>query len=84
MTYRGRVKDGVVVPESGAVLPEGTEVRIDVQSPAITDDSASNAGTQATADSMYERYRDIIGVLNDLPPDASERVDEHLYGTPDS
>jgi len=30
---------------------------------------------------MVERYQNIIGVLDNLPADASERVDEFLYGT---
>jgi hypothetical protein len=29
MTYRGTIKDGVVVLEPGAKLPEGTEVRVE-------------------------------------------------------
>ena len=37
MTYRGKVSGGVIVPEEGAALPEGTEVRIEVvQKPAST------------------------------------------------
>ena len=29
MTYRGRIKNGVVVLDTGARLPEGTEVRVE-------------------------------------------------------
>jgi hypothetical protein len=88
MTYRGRVQNGVVVPEAGAVLPEGAEVSIDVQAPADAGETAaadSNGATPISVpNSMIERYRNIIGVLNTLPEDASERVDDFLYGTPES
>lgn len=86
MTFRGLVKNGVVVPEAGATLPEGAEVRIDIattQEPAagsvVTEESGDGAPT-----TFYERYKSIIGVINDLPADASERVDDYLYGPPKS
>jgi hypothetical protein len=84
MTYRGRVQNGVVVPEAGAVLPEGAEVRIDVQSSVDAGDAAIVDSNGSTPNSMVERYRNVIGVLNNLPMDASERVDDFLYGTPES
>lgn len=34
MTYRGKVKDGVVVLEAGVVLPEGASVRVEAAEPA--------------------------------------------------
>jgi hypothetical protein len=87
MTFRGRVQNGVVVPEAGAVLPEGAEVRIDVG----TDVDASLLATNPAGDSsepsprsMYERYQNIIGVVHDLPADASQRVDDFLYGSASS
>lgn len=92
MTYRGRVQNGVVVPEAGAVLPEGAEVRIDVQASADALDAAvdsNGAAPNSAPNSMVERYRNVVGVLSNLPEDASERVDEFLYksstsGTPES
>lgn len=55
MTCRGRVQNGVVVPEAGAVLPEGAEVRIDVAGKAAEDEIASaNAnGNSSSPGSMY-------------------------------
>lgn len=86
MTFRGFVKNGVVVPEAGATLPEGAEVRIDVAAPAPAASAAPTA-EHAESDppsSLYERYKSIIGVIHDLPADASERVDDLLYGPPTS
>ena len=87
MTFRGRVQNGVVVPEAGAVLPEGAEVRIDVaiqpNSPGEVDSSPKDS-TAPPLPSMVERYQNIIGVIHDLPEDASERVDDLLYGNSSS
>lgn len=87
MTCRGRVQDGVVVPEAGTILPEGAEVRIDVTSPAGStagNEVASGDGAGDSIPSMYNRYKNVIGAIKDLPADASERVDELLYGPSDS
>ncbi len=83
MTYRGRVQNGVVVPEAGAVLPEGAEVRIDVQgTPSATSEPLGSDSSDSPRSSMYQTYQNILGVIQDLPADASERVDEFLYGPP--
>jgi hypothetical protein len=31
---------------------------------------------------LLERYRHIVGIVEDLPPDLSENHDHYLYGTP--
>jgi hypothetical protein len=85
MTIRGLVRNGVVVPEEGAALPEGAEVRIDlaVEAPTCDGPRAERTAENGPAPlSAYERYKSIIGVIKDLPSDASERVDDRLYGPP--
>lgn len=87
MTFRGLVKNGVVVPEPGAMLPEGAEVRIDLAvapEPAAADSVATENNGAGSPSTFYERYKSIIGVIHDLPADASERVDDYLYGPPKS
>lgn len=70
MTYRGRVKNGVVVLEKSASLPEGTEVEV------------SPLKVEADAPTLNERYKDFIGIVDGLPPDMAENHDHYLYGTP--
>ncbi|MEK7755743.1 MAG: hypothetical protein AAB385_00860 [Planctomycetota bacterium] len=70
MTYRGRVKNGVVVIEGAAIPPEGAEVEVAL----VT--------REETIPTLAERYKDIIGILDGLPPDASVNHDHYLYGTP--
>ena len=70
MTYRGRVKNGVVILDPPACLPEGAEVEV-----VPTQD-------EQPAPTLAERYKDIIGIAEGLPPDASRNLDHYLYGAP--
>ncbi len=74
MTYQGHVENGHVILDGGVTLPNGTPVVVTIAPPA-----------EATAEkreirSLYERMKPIIGIAKDLPPDASSRIDEILYG----
>ena len=68
MTYRGRVRGGVVVLENPAALAEGTEVEV----------AALSGMPQNT---WAEVWKDVIGKAEGLPPDSSRNHDHHLYGT---
>lgn len=83
MTFRGRVHNGIVVPEAGANLPEGAEVRIDVAvSPTSSGDlTVQDDGAQPIA-SMYDRYKSIIGAVTDLPEDFAANHDHYIHGQP--
>ena len=77
MTYRGRVKNGVIVPEPGVHLREGMDVRIEPV-----------GQTHGAADSVQEarRLRDgllsFCGVIKEGPPDMARNHDHYLHGTP--
>ena len=69
MTYRGKVKDGVVVLEPGARLDEGADVVVEqVES--------------APARSLADRLRPVIGIAKGLPRDLAENHDHYLHGRP--
>jgi len=70
MTYRGRVKNGVVVIEGNASPPEGFQVEISLMA------------REESMPTLAERYKDIIDILDGLPPDASSNHDHYLYGAP--
>jgi hypothetical protein len=83
VTYRGQVKDGVVVPESGVELPEGAEVRIELEWPQQREATTKvNDGGVPSRATMYERYRNIIGAIKDLPPDFAANHDHYIHGQP--
>ena len=68
MTYRGHVKDGVVVLDDPVKLPEGAVVRVELA-------PAEDARTLA------ERLGDVIGIV-DGPPDLAENHDHYGHGKP--
>lgn len=78
MTYRGRVKAGVVVVEDAVTLPEGAEVRIDV-SPGEADEPALDENGQTLGQKLLKYAGKAVG----LPSDASRNHDHYLYGSPE-
>ena len=70
MTYRGRVKNGVIVLNTPGALPEGAEVDV---SPAPADDDGPT---------WAEVFKDVIGKAEGLPADSSINHDHYLYGAP--
>lgn len=79
MTYRGRIKDGVVVLDDPSGLPEGTEVDVSPR-PGEPDEGRDVETDMPTT--LHERMKPYIGIVKDLPPDASANVDHYLYGAP--
>ena len=70
MTYKGRVKDGVVVLEGNVKLPDGAVVHVDL--PEQPGDE--NGST------LLERLEPVVGKAKGLPADASRNIDRDLYG----
>lgn len=71
MSYKGTVKNGVVVLEPGANLPEGTQVRVEPDS--------SGTASDGDLDPAFK--------IGDLAvdcgiPDLSVNLDHYLYGHP--
>jgi len=69
MVYRGHIRNGVVAPDEPLPLPEGTEVNIE----------PADSGPPMT---LAELFKDVIGVVTDLPEDMAENHDHYLHGTP--
>jgi hypothetical protein len=69
MTYRGHIENGLVVFDEQVVLPEGTEVRVEM---------ISSEGRTT----LFERFKDVIGCISDLPADMAENHDHYIHGTP--
>ena len=71
MTYRGRVKNGVIVLDDSAALPDGTEVQIEPVN-----------GEDERGPTLAERLKDVIGIAEGLPPDMARNHDHYIHGTP--
>lgn len=70
MTYRGRVKNGVIVLDEPAALPEG--VAVDV----------SPAEPEADGPTWGEVFRDLTGQAEGLPTDMARNHDHYIHGAP--
>jgi hypothetical protein len=78
MTYRGTVKNGVVVLEGPRVPPDGSPVSIRV----LKGRSRPIGRGRRSSLSPYERYKRFIGKAVGLPPDFSVNPDCYLHGVP--
>lgn len=76
MTFRGQVKNGMVVFDTPLVLAEGTVVDVQVVVPNSPEAANSEPPT------LYERFKPLIGVVQGLPADLAEQHDHYLYNTP--
>ena len=70
MTYRGHVKNGVIVLDPPTQLPEGAQVEV-LMSGQVTEPPT-----------WAEVFRDVIGKAKGLPSDSSVNHDHYLYGAP--
>jgi hypothetical protein len=68
MTFKGTVKQGVVVLEQGSSIPEGTEVRVEV----VRDESGS----------LGDRLLKFAGTAPGLPEDMADNHDHYVHGAP--
>ena len=79
MTYRGRVKNGVVVFDDRADLPEGAEVSVSVRSVKTTSRTPKRKRKIPT---LYDRLKPLIGKAKGLPPDLAKNHDHYIHGAP--
>jgi hypothetical protein len=72
MSFEGHIENGVAVFDEPVSLPEGLKVRI----VPVTET------TQKTSDrkTLAERFKNVIGAVDDLPADMAEKHDQYLHG----
>ncbi len=76
MVYRGHIRNGRVELDGPLPLPEGAEVEITLPTASVVSEE------EATAPTLYEQLKDLIGTVPDLPEDLSVNHDHYLYGVP--
>jgi len=69
MVFQGHIENGVAVFDEPASLPEGMKVRI-------------VPVAQSARKTLAERFKNLIGAVDDLPEDMAENHDHYLYGSP--
>jgi hypothetical protein len=76
MTYRGRVKNGVVVLDNPKGLPEGAKVTV---TPLKLRPKTTKRKKML---SLYDRFKPFIGAVKGLPADLALNHDHYLHGLP--
>jgi hypothetical protein len=77
MTYRGKIKGGVVVLDDAASIPEGTEVNVE----PVAKLAEQPSERKPTVGEVLLKF---AGIMDDpsLPTDGSTQHDHYIYGTP--
>lgn len=70
MTYRGHVKNGVIVLDEAVAIPEGSEVDVNPVAPAKS---------QLPLGKTLLKF---AGIVEGLPEDLALNHDHYLYGVP--
>jgi hypothetical protein len=73
MSLEGHIENGVVVFDEPVSLPDGTPVRVEI---------VEGRGTAERTGHFLNHYKNVIGTVTDLPPDAALNHDHYLYGLP--
>jgi predicted DNA-binding antitoxin AbrB/MazE fold protein len=71
---------GVFRPVQPLALAEGARVRLHVEDENKTGGTSEHADNEGP--SLFERLKDVVGSIDDLPEDSSENLDHYLYGHP--
>ena len=75
MTIEGHIEKGVVVFDQPVSLPDGTAVRVEVvPAPSERPSTAESTGH------FLKHYKNVIGSVTDMCPDAALNHDHYLYG----
>lgn len=75
MTYRGKIRNGVVVLEDPKALPEGTLVRVEP-----VEESAPSKDRDL--DDLWDSLLRLAGSAKGLPRDMARNHDHYLHGGP--
>ncbi len=75
MTFQGHIKNGQILLDQPASLPEGAQVKIEVV------EIDAKAGAPTGIGTLSEKLRAIAGSVEG-PPDWAENHDHYIHGTP--
>jgi predicted DNA-binding antitoxin AbrB/MazE fold protein len=73
--------NGVFRPIEPLALPNGSRVHLRVENQS-ENEKAEIDQPNCELPTLLERMKDFVGVVDNLPPDASINLDHYLYGTP--
>jgi hypothetical protein len=77
VTYKGFVKNGVIVLDEPAALKDGD--RVSVRPLRTRRKPSPKAAAPLT---LYERLKDVAGIVKGMPSDFARNHDHYIHGTP--
>jgi hypothetical protein len=77
MTISGHVENGQIVLDEPVPLTEGMKVRVELLAT-----EAEQPPSEEQVPTHYERYKPVIGIVKDLPPDFARNHDHYIHGLP--
>ncbi|MBI3828984.1 MAG: hypothetical protein HY291_05690 [Planctomycetes bacterium] len=82
MTYKGTVRNGVVVLEETVKLPDGETVKVLRAKKRGKSPRTARVRAQKNQPSLSAQLLKWAGTVKGLPADMSKNHDHYLYGTP--
>ena len=84
MVYRGYIHQRKLIVEEPVELPDGTEVRVEIESPGAVPAAASLGDGQRPIEEVLAALAAGIpdAEWNKLPTDLSSQIDHYVYGLP--
>lgn len=77
MTIDGHIENGQIVLDDVVPLAEGMKVRVE-----LLPSGAEQPTEDEQVPTLYERYKSVIGIIDDLPPDFARNHDHYIHGLP--
>jgi hypothetical protein len=75
MTINGHVENGRIILDDAVPLAEGMKVRVELVSP-----SSEQPAEEEQVPTLYDRWKGLFGILDDLPSDFARNHDHYLHG----
>jgi hypothetical protein len=76
MTFRGVVQEGRIALPPDVQLPDGTQVRVELEEPVAAKPIATDPRP------IGKKLLDFAGTVEGMPEDLAINHDHYLYGTP--
>ena len=73
MTYKGHVRNNVVVFDDDVNLPDGAEAVVEIVNAAVLETKGKT---------LRERFGSLVGSVPDLPEDFADNHDHYIHGAP--
>lgn len=82
MLLAGTIRDRTIILDEKTVFPDGERVGVELKPLDLSLDDDATDSISPVATPTLIGLQDLIGVLDDLPPDFAAEHDHYIHGTP--